>query len=550
MSPDALAIEELPTTTGPWRLPTSWVWAPLGLLTSVISRGRAPSYVSSGGVSVLNQRCVRWDKIDFGYAKQTSESSFHKYPDQLVVQDGDILWNSTGSGTIGRATIYRHSEAVNGPVLIDTHISIVRCTHCLPEYVSRFLSTLHVQKIISDLNVGSTNQLELPRAVIAELKIPLPPLPEQRRIVARIDELFAEITEGDAALRRARQGLATWRRALLKAAVTGELTRDWRETNRPTETGAELLARLLSKRRETWERREFARLSARRKELGGDRWKTRYPEPVGPEIADAIELPDAWAWASVDQLTCGDRTLAYGVLQPGPDIRGGVPLVRVGDINNGRVTRSNLKCISPVIAKEYSRTQLSGGELLMTLVGAIGRTAVAPPELAGANTARAVGMVPLSDLVNADWVELWFRSPAKQIEMVGKAHEVARKTLNLEDVRRAGVAIPPRLEQDRIVVIVTDLLATFDLEETAFELALREARALRQSILKAAFEGRLVSQEPTDEPASVLLARLRNGHSEVGRRRGRARATPDFPHPSLPGLTQSADPRVEPAGDE
>jgi type I restriction enzyme S subunit len=216
--------------------------------------------------------------------------------------------------------------------------------------------------------------------------------------------------------------------------------------------------------------------------------------------------------------------------------------------------RSNLKCNSPVIAEEYSRTQLSGGELLMTLVGAIGRTAVAPPEFAGANTARAVGVAPLSDLVNADWVELWFRSPAKQIEMVGKAHEVARKTLNLEDVRRAGVAIPPRLEQDRIVAIVTDLLATFDLEEAAFEPGMRDARALRQSVLKAGFEGRLVPQDPTDEPASELLARLRNNYPSNGAWQRRARAAADFLHPSLPGLTgltrQSVGPRVEPARDE
>jgi hypothetical protein len=184
------------------------------------------------------------------------------------------------------------------------------------------------------------------------------------------------------------------------------------------------------------------------------------------------------------------------------------------------------------------------------LVGAIGRTAVAPPELAGANTARAVGVVPLSDLVNAHWVELWLRSPAKQIEMVGKAHEVARKTLNLEDVRRAGVAIPPRLEQDRIVAIVTDLLATFDLEEASFELGKCGSRAPRKSVLKAGFEGRLVQQDPTDEPASELLACLRNSHPGNGARRQRARASADSSHPSLPGLTR-LDPAIRgPAGDD
>src|SRR5262245_32934712 len=141
MSPDALAVAELLMAVEPWQLPESWVWAPLGLLTSVISRGRAPSYVNGGGVVVLNQRCIRWDKIDFEYAKRTSDNSFHKYPGHLIVQDGDILWNSTGSGTVGRAAIYRRPEPTIGPVVIDTHISIVRCDRCSPEYVCRFLST-------------------------------------------------------------------------------------------------------------------------------------------------------------------------------------------------------------------------------------------------------------------------------------------------------------------------------------------------------------------------------------------------------------------------
>ena len=229
------------------------------------------------------------------------------------------------------------------------------------------------------------------------------------------------------------------------------------------------------------------------------------------------------------------------MLQPGVDVPGGIPLVRVGDIHDGRVEVRSLKRIASAIAAEYSRTQLSGGELLITLVGAIGRTAVVPPELSGANTARAVGVIPLSGPVNAAWVELWFRSPSKQIEMVGKAHEVARKTLNLEDVRAAGIAIPPRAEQDEIVARVEALVGASELEGA---LSNRDAQALRQAILKAAFEGRLVPQDSTDEPASALLARLRNGHQGKEGRRRRARVSADFSYTSLPGLNQSVKPRV------
>jgi type I restriction enzyme S subunit len=373
---------------------------------------------------------------------------------------------------------------------------------------------------------GSAGQLRVPVDYLRNSPISVAPFPEQRRIVARIDELFAEIAEGEAALERARQGLDTWRRALLKAAVTGELTRDWREANRPAETGADLLERTLHKRRADWEKRR----AGKRSETG--RLKTRYPGPDAPSAPASWELPKTWAWASLDQITRGGRPSSYGVLQPGVDVPGGIPLVRVGDIHHGRVELRRLKRIAPAIAAEYSRTQLAGGELLITLVGAIGRTAVAPPELSGANTARAVGVIRLSDPVNAAWVELWFRSPSKQIEMVGKAHEVARKTLNLEDVRAAGIAIPPRAEQDEIVARAETLIGASELEGAISD---RDAQALRQAILKAAFVGRLVPQDPADEPAFALLARLREGSADAhasrgrrGRKRNRAE-TPELP---------------------
>jgi type I restriction enzyme S subunit len=210
-------------------------------------------------------------------------------------------------------------------------------------------------------------------------------------------------------------------------------------------------------------------------------------------------LPDGWAWATVEQLTPFNRATAYGVLQPGPDVPNGIPLVRVGDIDNGCINLAGLKRITPSIAGRYPRTKLQGGEVLITLVGAIGRTAVVPGSLAGGNTARAVGVIPLNDHVNAAWVELWFRNPDCVQDMTGKAHEVARKTLNLEDVRDAPAGIPPLPEQHRMI----------DELDAVVDASLKRAERLRQAILKRAFEGKLVPQDPNDEPASVLLERIR-----------------------------------------
>lgn len=181
-------------------------------------------------------------------------------------------------------------------------------------------------------------------------------------------------------------------------------------------------------------------------------------------------------------------------MQPGEDIDEGVPFVRVGDISNGRVGIEDLKRISPTIAAQYPRTKLSGGEFAITLVGAIGRTAIIPKMLAGGNVARAVGIVPLTESINAHWIEIWFRNPIKILEMVSKSHEVARKTLNLEDVRAATIAIPPIAEQERIVAEVERRLSVVEELEAVVNANLRRATRLRQSILQCAFEGNLTSR--------------------------------------------------------
>lgn len=369
-------------------------------------------------------------------------------------------------------------------------------------------------------------------------EMPTPPLPEQRRIVSALESYFTRLDDAVATLERVQRSLKRYRASVLKAAVEGRLVPTEAELaraeGRDYEPASVLLERILAERRRRWEEAELAKMKARGKAPKDDRWKEKYVEPVAPDTSDLPELPEGWCWASVDQLERGDRRSAYGVLVPGPDIPSGVPLVRVGDIYSGRVDTTRLKRIDRKIADKFGKTYLQGGEVLLTLVGTIGRTAVAPSGLAGANVARAVGVIPASDLVNPHCVEFWFRSPAIHHRMIGKAHEVARKTLNLEDVRCAPVALAPQAEQDRIREAVENAESVIDTVDIAAEHSALRCGKLRQSILKWAFEGRLVDQDPTDEPASALLDRIRAQRAPASdkapNRRRRARtATKDHP---------------------
>jgi type I restriction enzyme S subunit len=224
----------------PWPLPEGWVWAPL-----------AP-FLANGQVTIDPRREPERTFILY------SVPSFEKHmPDRVrgaevfspkrQVQPGSVLLCKINP-RINRAWVvsdHKGQEIIASPEWITFPYSEA----LEPHYLRYFLSTERVRQYLSQNVSGVGGSLmRVNSSTVGEIRIPVAPLYEQRRIVACIDELFDEIAEGEVALERARSGLDIWRRALLKAAVTGELTRDWRKENRPDENGADLLASIRAKR--------------------------------------------------------------------------------------------------------------------------------------------------------------------------------------------------------------------------------------------------------------------------------------------------------------
>ncbi len=419
--------------------------------------------------------CLRMYNIDGGSIvwrdikrMRISEQEFSDYG----LREGDLLVNRVNSRElVGKAAYIPTAmepsvfESKNIRVRLDT-------SKALPKFINFQLFARGSRHFANNAQqvVGMAS---ISQGQLADFPIVLTDLEGQRNIVAEIEKQFSRLDDAVANLQRVKANLKRYKASVLKAAVEGRLVETEasiaRREARRYETGELLLRRVLETRRSQWSK------------------KTGYTEPSRFTALSKALLPEGWAWATVEQLSPGDRPCAYGVLQPGEDLAGGVPFVRVGDINDGRIDFAEMKRIHADIAAAYPRTKLVGGEVLLTLVGAIGRTAVVPRSLAGGNVARAVGVLPIAAHVDANWVEIWFRNPAKILEMTAISHEVARKTLNLEDVRLASVGLPPNAEQNRIVAEVDRRLSIIREVEAEVDANLKRARALRQATLSRAF---------------------------------------------------------------
>jgi type I restriction enzyme S subunit len=168
-------------------------------------------------------------------------------------------------------------------------------------YIEAFLRSKHAQTEIDRMKTGiSDSGLNLTHGRFLPLQVPVAPLNEQERIVAKIEELFSDLDAGVAALERAKANLKRYRAAVLKAAVEGKLTQKWRAENPPKEPASKLLARILKERRKKWEQEQLAAYKAKGKQPPKN-WRDKYKEPAGPG-ANLPALPEGWCWACLSQL--------------------------------------------------------------------------------------------------------------------------------------------------------------------------------------------------------------------------------------------------------
>ena len=179
----------------PFKLPTSWMWVRLGEIAAYMQRGKGPDYVEKSDYPVISQKCVRWGQLNWAPVKFVNPETIDRYDEVRLLKDGDVLINSTGTGTIGRACSFV-TNSLYTKAVADSHVTVVRSEALVPEFLINWISTEFVQSTLEGNKAsGSTNQIEWNLTALQNEVVPLPTLAEQKRIVKKIEEVMLLVSK-------------------------------------------------------------------------------------------------------------------------------------------------------------------------------------------------------------------------------------------------------------------------------------------------------------------------------------------------------------------
>jgi type I restriction enzyme, S subunit len=379
-----------------------------------------------------------------------------------------------------------------------------------PKWIAYFLSQAVFRRLARQNMTGSAGQLRVPTNWLAATQLPIPPANEQPRIIAKLDELLTDLDVGVAELKTAQKKLGQYRQSLLKAAGEGALTADWRSRNHPTETGAQLLERILAERRARWEAKQLAKFNGQGKVPPKD-WQSKYPEPVAPSPKDPMALPEGWILSCIGQ--CFNIAVGATPSRKQPAFwDGSIPWASSSEVQFCYITKTKETITEAGL--NNSSTQINPiGSVLLGMIGE-GKTRgqVAILNIEAANNQNCAAIWVAETGIEPEYVYYWLWSQYDQTRRGSSGNN--QPALNKSIIGSISFPLPPLPEMRVIVGIVNAALLQIDAQSKAIELSLKQAAAQRKNILKAAFSGQLVPQDPSDEPASVLLARIRDARAE------------------------------------
>lgn len=500
----------------PFDLPRGWNWARFQDITSYIQRGKGPKYADNGSVKVISQKCIQWSGFDLTPARYIEDSSLEKYQEERFLKTHDLLWNSTGTGTVGR--INEVLDVTEKTLVADSHVTVIRPLGVLGRFLTSYVAAPGVQARIEPnhenaLVSGSTKQVELNTSSVITLVLPVPPLPEQHRIVTKVDELMALCDQLESQTRasiEAHQTLATtlldslvnvtdaaelasnWGRVmdnfdlLFTANPQGELALDHLKQ---TILQLAVMGKLVKQDPNDEPASQLLeRISAEKFQLIKDK-KIKKQKPL-PEISEdekPFELPEGWESCRLMDLV---PQFQNGASSRGDKEGRDTIVLRLADINNWRVSLKDTRSIC-IEEKSINRYSLKEGDVLIIRVN---------------GSADIVGrFITCTDNYDAIYCDHFIRMrfPIKcfspgYLSLLGSSKLIrekiadlfvstaGQKTVNQGHINSLVVTVPPLAEQDRIVAKVDQLTVLCDQLKARLQAAQQTQFQLTDTVVEGA----------------------------------------------------------------
>jgi type I restriction enzyme S subunit len=500
-------------------LPLGWERVLIGTICD-LKNGYAfrPTDWSTSGLPIVRiQNLNNPDALFNYYAGQLRE--------RFIIQNGDLLFAWSGTpGTSFGAHLWRGERAA-----LNQHI--FRIDFDEKVIVKKYFMLAINQKLASltERAHGGVGLRHVTKGKFEETAIELPPYKDQCRIVAKIETLFSELDKGIESLKTAREQLKVYRQAVLKHAFEGKLTAQWREQNKDKlETPEQLLARIQQERQARYHRQlQDWQVAVKAWEENGKNGrklrKPKSPVVVPPltigELSELPTLPDSWLWIRPEQIAA-DEDYAIGIGPFGSNLKvsdyreAGVPLIFVRNITKSNFS-SDLKYIDIEKFNELTAHSVKPLDLVVTKMGdPPGDCEIYPKERPEAVlTADCLKFRVFEEIADRRFYKNCINSNIvkRQLGLITKG--VAQKKISVNRFKTILLPLPSVEEQSSVSDRIEEIFSIIDHQEASIAVSLERAEVLRQSILKKAFAGQLVPQDPSDEPASALLARIQTKKS-------------------------------------
>ena len=417
----------------PFEIPDNWVWTTLEEICLFLSRGKSPKYSDTDKTyPVFAQKCnLKEGGISLEQARFLDPSTICKWSEEYKLKTGDVLVNSTGTGTVGRTRLFHESYLKNYPFVVpDSHVSVIRTTNEIKsEFVFAYISSQLIQRHLEDNLAGSTNQKELYIGVLSDLSFPLPPLAEQQRIVVEIEKWFALIDQIEQGKANLQTTIKQTKSKILDLAIHGKLVLQ----DPHDEPAIELLKRINP---------DFTPCD------NGHNGKLPY------------EIPESWVWCghnSILDISGGAQpSKNYFETKPKPNY---IRLYQIRDYGEYPV---------PVyIPIDLASKQTKKGDILLARYGgSLGK--VFHAEQGAYNVAMAKVIFKFENLIYKEFAYYYYLSGLYQ----GKLKEISRTAqagFNSTDFNDMYFPLPPLAEQQRIVQKIEELFSVLDNIQNALE---------------------------------------------------------------------------------